>query len=141
MFDLGPSSRVVIGELSTVNGAWFISDAGIEVGDHCLLSWNVVLMDTYRVPREADRRRELLRQVAATADRRLPPSAEARPIRLGSNGWVGFDSCVLPGVMIGDGAIVGARSVVIDDVAPYTVVAGNPARMIRSLDRVEGTDG
>lgn len=134
MFDLGPASRVTIGDFSTVVGVWFISDAGIEVGDHCLLSWNVVLMDTYRVPRDAVARRELLRRVAGSPDRLLPASADARPIRIGANVWIGFDSCVLPGVTIGDGAVVGARSVVTTDVAPYTVVAGNPARAIRSLE-------
>jgi acetyltransferase-like isoleucine patch superfamily enzyme len=40
----------------------------------------------------------------------------------------------MPGVTIGEGAIVGARSVVFEDVAPYTVVAGNPARVLRKLE-------
>lgn len=45
--------------------------------------------------------------------------------------WIGFDAVVMPGVTIGDGAIVGAKSVVTHDVAPYSVVAGNPAKLIR----------
>jgi acetyltransferase-like isoleucine patch superfamily enzyme len=134
MFDLGPASRVTIGEFAAVVGVWFISDAGIEVGDHCLLSWNVVLMDTYRVPVDRLLRRRLLRRVAGSPGRRFPASAEARPIRIGDNVWIGFDSCVLPGVTIGEGAIVGARSVVTVDVAPRTIVAGNPARPIRWLE-------
>lgn len=60
-----------------------------------------------------------------------------RPIRIGRNVWIGFDVCVLPGVNIGDGAVVGARSVITDDVPPFTVVAGNPARLIRQLERPE----
>jgi acetyltransferase-like isoleucine patch superfamily enzyme len=60
-------------------------------------------------------------------------AAEARPIRIGRNVWIGFDACVLPGVTIGEGSIVGARSVVVEDVPPFTVVAGNPARFIRHL--------
>jgi acetyltransferase-like isoleucine patch superfamily enzyme len=51
--------------------------------------------------------------------------------------WIGFDVCVLPGVTIGEGAIVGARSVVAGDVPPYTVVAGNPARVVRRLSPEE----
>ncbi|HAJ60189.1 MAG TPA: hypothetical protein DCP31_13785, partial [Cyanobacteria bacterium UBA8543] len=58
----------------------------------------------------------------------------ARPIRIERNVWIGFDACVLPGVTIGEGAIVGARSVVTQDVPPYSVVAGNPARLIKKLD-------
>jgi len=66
----------------------------------------------------------------------VPPSDEtARPIRIESNVWIGFDACVMPGVTIGEGAVVGAKSVVFDDVAPYTVVAGNPATLVRSIDR------
>lgn len=50
---------------------------------------------------------------------------------VGNDVWFGMESVVLPGVTVGDGAIVGARAVVTRDVAPYTVVAGNPARPVR----------
>ena len=59
----------------------------------------------------------------------------SNPIRLHDNVWIGFDVCVLPGVTIGEGSIVGARSVVNADVPAYTIVAGNPARVIRELPR------
>ena len=50
---------------------------------------------------------------------------------IGSDVWIGQNAVILPGVHIGDGAIIGANSVVGSDVAPYTVVAGNPARELR----------
>jgi acetyltransferase-like isoleucine patch superfamily enzyme len=50
---------------------------------------------------------------------------------IGNDVWVGRKALILSGVTIGDGAIVGARSVVAKDVAPYSIVAGNPARLIR----------
>jgi virginiamycin A acetyltransferase len=50
---------------------------------------------------------------------------------LGNDVWLGHRATVLPGVHIGDGAVVGAASVVSADVPPYTIVAGNPARVIR----------
>ncbi len=50
---------------------------------------------------------------------------------VGNDVWLGYESAVLPGVRIGDGAIVAARSVVASDVPPYAVVGGNPARLIR----------
>jgi len=71
--------------------------------------------------------------------RRIAAEVPARPIHIGPNVWIGFDVCVLPGVTIGEGSIVGARSVVASDVAPYSVVAGNPARFIRHLDKQEIT--
>lgn len=45
--------------------------------------------------------------------------------------WIGQNATILPGVHIGDGAIIGANSVVASDVAPYTIVAGDPAKLIR----------
>lgn len=53
------------------------------------------------------------------------------PTTVGNDVWFGFESLIMPGVTIGDGAIIGSRSVVTKDVPPYTVVAGSPARVIR----------
>ena len=50
---------------------------------------------------------------------------------IGNDVWIGQNATILPGVHIGDGAIIGANSVVASDVAPYTIVAGNPAKLIR----------
>lgn len=50
---------------------------------------------------------------------------------VGNDVWIGREATILPGVTIGDGAIIGARSVVGSDVAPYSIVAGNPARVVR----------
>ena len=49
---------------------------------------------------------------------------------IGNDVWIGQNVTILPGVLIGDGAIIGANSVVASDVAPYTIVAGNPAKLI-----------
>lgn len=57
---------------------------------------------------------------------------EAQPVVIGSDVWLGAGTVVLPGVKIGDGAVVGANSVVTSDVAPHTVVAGAPARFLRN---------
>lgn len=52
-------------------------------------------------------------------------------ITIGSDVWIGHDATILPGVTIGHGAVVGAKSVVTSDVRPYAVVAGNPAREVK----------
>jgi putative colanic acid biosynthesis acetyltransferase WcaF len=62
----------------------------------------------------------------------------AKPIRIGRNAWVCADSFIAPGVTVGEGAVVGARSSVYRDVAPWTVVGGNPARFLK--DRVLSDD-
>lgn len=50
---------------------------------------------------------------------------------IGNDVWIGHDAMLMPGVQVGDGAIIGTRSVVTADVPPYTIVAGNPARVVR----------
>jgi len=134
MFDLGPNARVHVGDFTLMNGSRIICDSEITIGDHCLVSWNTVLMDPYRAPVSPAMRRTLLQQVASHPARRFEPAEFARPIAIGNGVWIGFDSVVLPGVTIGDGAIVGARSVVTNNVPPFAIVAGNPARVVRQLD-------
>jgi acetyltransferase-like isoleucine patch superfamily enzyme len=109
MFDVGSQGRVSVGEYAMLNGPRIMCDCEIEIGAYSLIAWNVVLMDCYRAPKDS----------------------QARPIRIGKNVWIGFDAIVLPGVSIGEGAIVGARSVVRADVPPYSTVAGNPAKIVR----------
>lgn len=59
---------------------------------------------------------------------------------IGNDVWIGFDATIMPGVKIGDGAIIGSKSVVTKDVEPYSIVGGNPAKLIRkrfSEQRIE----
>ncbi len=66
---------------------------------------------------------------------RVTPSIEDLPYKgdtvIGNDVWIGYESLIMPGVHIGDGAIIAARSVVVSDVEPYTVAGGNPAKPIR----------
>lgn len=52
-------------------------------------------------------------------------------LMIGNDVWIGYNATLMPGVKVGDGAIIGAKAVVTKDVAPYAVVAGNPAKLIR----------
>jgi len=137
MFDVGPEGRVTLGNYTLVHGARIICDAEVSIGDYGLVSWNVVLMDTYRVPLDPQARRKELELVPQRAPRVAGAATTARPIVIGKNVWIGFEACVLPGVTIGDGAVVGAKSVVAENVPPFAVVAGNPAQIIRQLDPAE----
>ena len=63
------------------------------------------------------------------------PPAESFPHKgdtiIGNDVWIGYEATIMPGITIGDGAIIAAKSVVTKDVAPYTIVGGNPAITIR----------
>lgn len=133
MLDVGRQGRVDIGDYVLLNGSRIICDTQITIGSYSLISWGVVLMDTYRLSAGIPERRRELEAAASRTRRCLEGQGASRAIRIGRNVWIGFDSCVLPGVTIGEGSVVGARSVVTQDVEPYTIVAGNPARVIRHL--------
>ncbi|MEM7063070.1 MAG: Vat family streptogramin A O-acetyltransferase [Cyanobacteria bacterium P01_B01_bin.77] len=65
----------------------------------------------------------------------VAPSAAALPYKgdtvIGNDVWIGYEAVIMPGIQVGDGAIIAAKSVVVNDVAPYTIVGGNPAKCIR----------
>lgn len=52
-------------------------------------------------------------------------------VRIGNDVWIGFNACILSGVTVGDGAVIGANANVYEDVPPYTIVSGNPARPVK----------
>ena len=64
-----------------------------------------------------------------------PPAPSNLPLKgdtvIGNDVWIGQNAVILPDVHIGDGAIIGANSVVGNDIEPYTIVLGNPARVLR----------
>lgn len=64
----------------------------------------------------------------------------ARPIVLGPGAWVCADVLLAPGVTVGEGAVVGARASVFKDVDPWTIVGGNPARLIRARRKPTETE-
>lgn len=70
---------------------------------------------------------------------RVAGACRARPITIGDGVWIGGGVTVLPGVTIGDGAVVGAGSVVTRDVPARTLVAGNPARVLRPITAADRT--
>lgn len=135
LFDVAAGGRISVGQCAMLNGCYLICDSEIVIGAYATISWNVVFMDSYRMPLAPEARGRALEERARERWNRPRPSVPSRPVRLHDNVWIGFDVCILPGVTIGEGSVVGARSVVAEDIPAYTIAAGNPARVIRSLPR------
>lgn len=134
-FVVGPRGQVTVGAFTVLNGTFIICEERVEIGAHGLLSWGVVITDiALGAPAPLDARREALRAAAADPNRRLPPVLPPRPVVIEDNVWIGFDAVVGPGVRVGQGAIIGCKTVIHDDVPPYAVVVGDPSRVVRTLD-------
>ena len=131
ILDIGRAGRVTIGDYALISSATIICDEEVTIGAMTMLAWHVVVMDSFRPSR-----------VVARDDSSRPNSQERNatqgPVRIGSNVWIGFESCILPGVTIGDGSVVGARSVVTANVPANCVVAGNPARVVKRFELSTG---
>lgn len=152
---LSKSEAIVVGENCIVGGELFVFAHGgnISIGDWCyigensriwsgtsvaignrvLISHDVKVMDNLTHPLDASARHA---QFKAIHSRGHPRDIELgdRPVVIGDDAWLGAGAIILRGVTIGEGAIVAAGAVVTKDVAPYTVVAGNPARLVRTLE-------
>lgn len=128
---VGEEGTVSLGEFACVNSATLECQNEIRIGPHCLIGWGAVISDC--AP-QAEDWREYGRAHQSSLWREMPlvPGA-ARPVVLERNVWVGFGSIIMPGVTIGEGSIIGSKTVIAEDVPPYVVVAGSPARIVREL--------
>lgn len=106
-----------------------------------MLAWGVVLTDTWLdASTPISVRRKVLQAAAANPLRSVLPVTSPQPIVLEDNVWVGFDSVILPGVRLGEGCIVGCKTIVVADIPPYAIVVGNPGRIIRYLEPDESKE-
>lgn len=113
-------------------GARVWSAGSVHIGDRVLVAHNVNIFDSLTHPLSARQRHAQFKAIIQMGHPCFIDLGE-RPVTLGNDVWIGANSCVLRGVTIGEGAVVGAGSVVTHDIPPFTLVAGNPARIIREL--------
>ncbi len=106
---------------------------GVEIGDGTLLAHGAQVFDNDTHPVDAAERRAHFRSILKLGPRREFPVA-AKPVRIGSDCWLGFGAAVMKGVNVGDESIVAAGALVTSDVRARSIVAGNPAREVKALD-------
>ena len=125
--------EIRIGEYCYIGeGTRIWSARSIRLGNRVLVAHNVTIMDSLTHPIGARERHQHFRQIITSGHPGELDLGE-RAVDIDDDAWIGCASVILRGVSLGKGAIVGAGSVVTESVAPWTVVAGNPARVIREL--------
>lgn len=126
-------------------GTKLISINGIDIGDYVTISWGCTIYDhnshsIYFEERINDTK-QLIKDLKTSGNEiknKDWSNVISKSIKISDRAWIGFDCVILKGVTIGEGAVVAARSVVVKDVLPYTVVGGNPATILKKIDRTKG---
>jgi acetyltransferase-like isoleucine patch superfamily enzyme len=132
---------IQIGDNCFINGGTnLISRSSIMIGDFVTIAWNVTIYDhDSHSLNHLERRADLEQQLSqARAGKSLITNknwetVNSKPIKICNDVWIGMNAIILKGVTVGEGAVVAAGAVVTKDVAPYTVVAGNPAVMVKVI--------
>ena len=130
-----PDGAVVIGDRCYVGASHFVCHTAITLGNDVIVSWGVTVVD-----HDSHSLNWLVRQDDIPNWKKGIKhwnDVSVRAVVIGDKVWIGFGASILKGVTVGEGAVVGAKAVVTRDVAPYTVVAGNPARVVGHLQQAE----
>jgi acetyltransferase-like isoleucine patch superfamily enzyme len=126
-----PGASVQVGDRSFIGGSQLICLDNISVGDDVLIAWGCTIVDhdSHSVV-FSERRNDVADWIGGRKNWSYVPKAR---VKISDKVWVGFNSIILKGVILGEGAIVGAGSVVTKDVPDWTIVGGNPARIIKEI--------
>lgn len=128
----GPQGHVQIGDRCFIGASHLVCREGITLGDDVIISWGVTVVDhNSHALQWAHRRDDVANWAKGHKDW---SQVDVRPVRIHDKVWIGFGATILKGVVVGEGAVIGAGSMVTRDVPAYCVVAGNPARIIKRID-------
>lgn len=115
------------------------SSSSIRIGNRVVIAHNVNIFDSQTHPISAELRHRHFRQIALFGHPHSIDLGE-KPVNICDDVWLAAGATILRGVTVGTGAIVGAGSVVTQDVPPWTMVAGNPAKIVRRLSPEQMTN-
>lgn len=124
-----PDAEIIIGNNVGISGATIYARSRIEIGENTCIGGNTKILDNDFHPIEVEARNRLLND-SNGGDSELVPS---KPIKIGKNCFIGCNSIILKGTVLGDGCVVGAGAVVSGKFEDNCVIAGNPARVIKRL--------
>lgn len=130
-----PNAVVRVGNNTFVGNSRLVCAEEISIGDDVLISWGCTIVDHDSHSLQWEERREDVNEWYH--GRKDWKHVKIRKVDIADKVWIGFNAVILKGVSIGEGAVVGAGSVVTSSIEPYTLVAGNPAKPIRRLSDAE----
>lgn len=125
--------EIIIGEhcfLGPQSKIW--SAKKVVIGNRVLISHNVNIHDNNSHSMDASQRHEDFKYMLANSGNLHESDLKQREVNIEDDVWIGLNAIILPGVTIGRGAIVAAGSVVTKSIPPFSIVAGNPAQIIKS---------
>lgn len=137
-----PEGCVSIGNHTYIGGGTFISRSMIEIGNNVTIAWGGTMydhdshsLDYMERRKDVDDELDDIRSGKNFILHKKWDVVNSKPIKICDDAWVGMNVTILKGVTIGEGAIVGACSVVTKDVPAWTVVAGNPAKVVKQQEK------
>jgi len=126
-----PGAIIEIGSNTFIGNSLLASASLIEIGDDVLISWGCNIVDHNSHAIGWTLRSRDVRDWYQGKKNWQP--VIVRPVHVRSKSWIGLNAIILKGVEIGEGAVVGAGSVVTKSVSSWSIAAGNPARVIREI--------
>jgi acetyltransferase-like isoleucine patch superfamily enzyme len=133
VFTTGVNGEIKVGDYVVLQCTRIVSNRLIAISDHCMFSWGSVITDSWITNHSIEDRRQMLENAASSKNRHIE-FLNPLPVTIEENVWVGFEAVILPGVTIGRGAVIGCKAVISKDVPPYSVVVGNPGKVVRMLE-------
>ena len=133
-FAVGEYGKCTVADFTLLNGALVMAEERIDIGSHCLISWNVGIADSDFHPLEPAQRLIDAQALAPFFKNRPPrPKLKTAPVKIGDNVWIGMGAVILKGVTIGDNSVVAAGAIVTKSVPANSIVAGNPAEVVKKF--------
>jgi galactoside O-acetyltransferase len=133
----GNSGELRVGSRTYIGASVLICTNEIVIGNDVLIAWGCTIIDHNSHSIYWDERRDDVARYLSKSKQDWSTIGSAK-IAINDKAWVGFNSTIMKGVTIGEGAVVAAGSVVVKDVPPYCVVGGNPARVVKEIARTSG---
>ena len=116
LYTIGNNSKIKIGDNCTLHGTSIRSNLNIEIGNNCIFASHIKLIDHDH-----------------NINNRESKDYISKEIKIGNNVWVGYNVIILKGATIGENSVIGAGSVVVNDIPKNCIAAGNPAKVIKKL--------